>query len=107
VQSVGLSPDGTRLFFGGHFGTLGLEQRVCGTRDLSGLASANPATGAIYCDWIPQLVPSTNNANGAWDITDSGEALWVGGGYTHVTGGIPPVTVNQPNIARFDYGLTL
>jgi hypothetical protein len=104
VQTVELSPDGSRLFFGGHFGTNRLEHRVCGTRDLSGLASANPATGAIYCDWVPQLAPSTNNGNGAWDMSVTGEALWVGGGFTQVTGGIPPVSVNQPNLARFDYG---
>jgi hypothetical protein len=104
VQTVELSPDGTRLFFGGHFGTNRLEQTVCGgTRALSGLASANPATGAIYCDWIPQLAPSTDNGDGAWDMTDTGEALWVGGRFTEVTGGIPPMTVAQPNIARFDY----
>jgi hypothetical protein len=107
VESVELSPDGTRLFFGGHFGTNRLEQRVCGTRDLSGLASANPQTGAIYCDWVPQLSPSVDNGNGAWDITTTGEELWVGGGFTQVTGGLPPSTVDQPNIARFDYDPTL
>jgi len=36
-------------------------------------------------------------------MTDTGEALWVGGRFTEVTGGIPPMTVAQPNIARFDY----
>jgi hypothetical protein len=106
VQTVALSPDGTRLFFGGHFGTNRLEQTVCGNRPLSGLASANPATGAIYCDWIPQLAPSTDNGDGAWDMSDTGEALWVGGRFTEVTGGIPPTTVAQPNIARFDYTAT-
>jgi Ca2+-binding RTX toxin-like protein len=107
VQTVELSPDGTRLFFGGHFGTRTREQTVCGNRVLSGLASVNPATGAIYCDWVPQLAPSTNNGNGAWDMSDTGEALWVGGGFTEVTGGVPPTTVTQPNIARFDYDATL
>jgi hypothetical protein len=106
VQTVELSPDESRLFFGGHFGTNRLEQTVCGTRPLSGLASANPATGAIYCDWIPQLAPSTDNGDGAWDMSDTGEALWVGGRFTEVTGGIPPMTVAQPNIARFDYTAT-
>src|SRR5919107_777448 len=107
VQTVALSPDESRLFFGGHFGTNQLEQTVCGNRVLSGLASVNPATGAIYCDWVPQLAPSTNNGNGAWDMSDTGEALWVGGGFTEVTGGVPPTTVTQPNIARFDYDATL
>jgi hypothetical protein len=104
VQTVELSSDSTRLFLGGHFGTNRLEQTVCGgTRALSGLASVNPATGSIYCDWVPQLEPSIDNGNGAWDFTDTGGALWVGGGFTQVRGGIPPTTVSQPNIARFDY----
>jgi len=89
---------------GGHFGTNRLEQTVCGgTRNLSGLASVNPTTGSIYCDWVPQLEPSIDNGNGAWDFTETGGALWVGGGFTQVRGGIPPTTVSQPNIARFDY----
>ena len=98
VQTVELSADGSRLFFGGHFGTNEVDQRVCGDRYLSGLASVNPATGAIYCDWIPRLAPSNGNGNGAWDMSTTGGALWVGGGFTHVSG------VAQPNIARFDYG---
>ena len=107
VQTVELSTDGTRLFLGGHFGTNRLEQRVCGTRDLSGLVSVNPATGAVYCDWVPQLAPSIDNGNGGWDMTDTEEALWVGGGFREVTGGVLPTTVTQPNIARFDHGATL
>jgi hypothetical protein len=107
VQTVELSPDGTRLFFGGHFGTNQLEQRVCGSRYLSGLASANPANGSIYCDWVPQLSPSKDNGNGAWDMTTTSDALWVGGGFTQVTGGLPSTTVSQPNVARFKYDPTL
>jgi beta-propeller uncharacterized protein DUF5122 len=102
VQTIALSPDGSsRLFFGGHFGTNVLEQSVCrgtpyGEQQLSGLASVNPATGRIYCDWIPQLEPSTNNGNGAWALTVTGGThLWVGGGFTHVSG------VDQRNLARF------
>jgi hypothetical protein len=105
VQTVELTSDGTRLFLGGHFGTNRLEQTVCGNRPLSGLVSVNPATGATYCDWVPQLAPSIDNGNGAHDFTilpdGTGEALWVGGGFTQVTGG-DGTTVTQPNIARFD-----
>jgi hypothetical protein len=95
VQTVALSPDGTRLFFGGHFGTNVLEQSVCGGVQLSGLASVNALTGQINCDWIPQLEPSVNNANGAWTLTTTDTDLWVGGGFTHVSG------VNQNYLARF------
>jgi hypothetical protein len=103
VQTVALSPDGSRLFFGGHFGTNVLEQSVCrgtpyGEQQLSGLASVNPVTGSIYCDWIPQLEPSTNNTNGPWALTTTGNThLWVGGGFTHVSG------VDQRNLARFTF----
>jgi hypothetical protein len=100
VQTIAMSPNGTRLFFGGHFGTNHLEQRACPNNPadrqyLSGLASVNPATGAIYCDWIPQLAPSTDNGNGAWALTATSTYLWIGGGFTHVSG------VEQRNLARF------
>ncbi len=96
VQTIALSPDRSRLFFGGHFGTNVNEQRVCGDQWLSGLASVNPATGSLYCDWLPQLAPSQNNGNGAWALTTTGGThLWVGGGFTSVSG------VEQSNLARF------
>jgi Ca2+-binding RTX toxin-like protein len=101
VQTVALSPDGLRLFFGGHFGTNVLEHEVCGGQQLSGLASVNALTGQINCDWIPQLEPSVNNANGPWAMTSTDTHLWVGGGFTHVSG------VDQRNLARFDYNATL
>ena len=98
VQAVALSPDNSRLFFGGHFGTNGLEQSVCGGRkNLSGLASVNPATGAVYCDWIPYLEPSTGNGYGTWTLTTTDTGVWAGGGFTHVSG------VDQRNIARFTF----
>ena len=100
VQTVELSSDGTRLFLGGHFGTNRLEQRVCGDQHISGLASVDPATGAINCDWIPQLEPSFENGNGARAFATTDTHLWVGGGFTHVSG------VEQSNLARFRYDPT-
>lgn len=97
VYSLALTPDGSRLFFGGHFGLVRLRQTVCG-KPLQGLASLNPANGRVYCDWIPPLQPEFNNGNGPWDMTMiGGNQLWVGGGFTHVSG------VNQTNLARFTY----
>jgi hypothetical protein len=95
VQTVALSAGGSRLFFGGHFGTNNLEQQVCGDKKLSGLASVRPADGSIFCGWIPKLQPSIDNTNGAWALTATGTHLWVGGGFTHVSG------VAQGNLARF------
>lgn len=93
VQTVELSPDGSRLFFGGHFGMYNLQQEVCG-KYLRGLASLNPANGQIYCDWIPQI---SQNRNGPWDMTMIGDnQLWLGGDFGQVSG------VNQTNLARFD-----
>ncbi len=71
VQTVELTSDGTRLYLGGHFGTNRLEQTVCGNRPLSGLASVNPATGAVFCDWVPQVLPSVDNGNGPHDFAIS------------------------------------
>ena len=98
VQSLGLTPDRTRLIFGGHFGLVRLNQTVCGSRQLEGLASLNPNTGQIYCDWIPQLRPTDNNGNGprAEMAFTNNSHLWVGGGFTQIS------SVNQSNLARFD-----
>jgi hypothetical protein len=96
VQTVALSPNHRRLFFGGHFGTNRREQKVCGGKLLSGLASVNAATGKIYCGWIPYLRPSLRNGNGARSMTiTGGTRLWVGGGFDSVSG------VDQRNLARF------
>lgn len=97
VYSLAMTPDGTRLFFGGHFGINRLRQTACG-EPLQGLASLDPATGRVRCDWIPPLQPEFSNGNGPWDMTMIGSGqLWVGGGFTHVSG------VNQTNLARFSY----
>ena len=98
VQSLGLSPDGKRLYFGGHFGLVRLNQTVCGGRQLEGLASLNPDTGLLYCDWIPQLRPTDNNGNGprAEMLVTNDSHLWVGGGFNEGVSGVP-----QRNLARF------
>lgn len=106
VQTVELAPDNSRLFIGGHFGTYRLRQSVCGgTDNLHGLASLNPNTGTIFCDWIPQLEPSVDNFDGVWDMAMTEDAaspnshrLWVGGRFTSMNG------VAQQNLATFAYG---
>jgi hypothetical protein len=96
VQTIALSPNHRRLFFGGHFGTNRREQKVCRGRYLSGLASVNAATGRLYCGWIPQLRPSFRNGNGARSMTTTGgNRLWVGGGFDQVN------RTDQRNLARF------
>lgn len=95
VQTIELSPDGTRLYLGGHFGLGQLQQRVCGNRDLHGLISVSPVTGAPFCDWVPKLEPFGHNYQGAWDMIATGNYLWVGGGWSKVGG------VVQRNLARF------
>jgi hypothetical protein len=95
VQTIELSPDGTRLYLGGHFGLGRLQQQVCTNRDLHGLISVNPVTGALYCDWVPQLEPFGHNYQGAWDMVATGNYLWVGGGWSKIGG------VTQRNLARF------
>jgi hypothetical protein len=98
VQTVELAPDGSRLFFGGHFGLYRLQQTVCG-KSLQGLASLNPANGQVYCDWLPQ---TDRKRNGPWDMTMLGSnQLWLGGDFGQVSG------VSQTNLARFTYGRLL
>ena len=78
-ESMVMSPDGTRLFVGGHFGTAVLTQTVCGTQHLHGLMSLNPATGALYCDWLPAITPQGSNYTGAWAMVSTGTWLYASG----------------------------
>lgn len=97
VQTVELSPDGSRLFLGGHFGLGARDGRACG-EDLRGLVSVDPATGEPFCDWIPQLAPFVDNFDGPWTMLAVGDELWVGGGWGTIDG------VQQRGLARFDIG---
>jgi hypothetical protein len=109
AESLALSPDGTRLFVGGHFGTNTLDYRItqCGSNVWAhGLVSVNPSTGTIFCDWFPQIVPfggqsapgsgvNPPNAIGAFAMQITGSALFVGGYFTSISG------VAQSGFARF------
>jgi len=86
-ESLVMSPDGTRLFVGGHFGTAVLTQTVCGV-PLHGLMSLNPATGVPYCDWFPAITPQGGNYTGAWAMVKSGSNLYVGG-FIDAINGVP------------------
>src|SRR5215211_5781104 len=109
VQAVALTPDRSRLFFGGHFGINELNQSVCNGKPLRGLASVNPATGKIYCGWIPSLDQNRHpNYNGAWALTTTASYLWVGGGFIGISDSKDPQSnsngvteVPQTNLARF------
>jgi trimeric autotransporter adhesin len=87
-ESLVMSPDGTRLFVGGHFGTAVLTQTVCGNQQLHGLMSLNPATGALFCDWLPAITPQGGNYTGAWAMVKSGSNLYVGG-FIDAINGVP------------------
>jgi hypothetical protein len=109
AESLALSPDGTRLFVGGHFGTAVLDYRIsaCGSNVWAhGLVSVNPATGAFFCDWFPQARPfggqsapgsgiDPPNYVGSWAMQMTDDALFVGGYFTSFSG------VAQSGIARF------
>jgi hypothetical protein len=109
VQSVALTRDRSRLFFGGHFGINPYGQRVCNGKPLRGLASVNPATGKIYCGWIPSLDQRRRPSyEGAWTLITTPSYLWVGGGFIGVSDSNNPrpagngvTEVPQTNLARF------
>ncbi len=110
VQAVALTPDGSRLFFGGHFGINNLDKTVCDGKPLRGLASVNPATGRIYCDFVPSLDQNKRPSyEGAWTLAITNSYLWVGGGFIGVSDSINPepapgtgvTEVQQTNLARF------
>ena len=96
--SSAISPDGSRLIVGGHFGINPLDQQVCGGRYLKGLVALNPLNGAVDCNWIPSLdQKSRPDYDGSWTLLTAGDQVWVGGGFTGVSG------VPQSNLARFTY----
>jgi hypothetical protein len=109
VQSVALTRDHSRLFFGGHFGINEYGQRVCNGKPLRGLASVNPATGKIRCDWLPSLDQNRRPSyEGAWALRTTPSYLWVGGGFIGVSDSINPrpagngvTEVPQTSLARF------
>jgi hypothetical protein len=109
VQSVALTRDQSRLFFGGHFGINENSQRVCNGKPLRGLASVNPATGDVRCGWIPSLDQNRRPSyEGAWAMITTRSYLWVGGGFIGVSDSINPrpagngvTEVPQTNLARF------
>jgi hypothetical protein len=98
-QALAMSPDGTRLIVGGHFGINPIKQQVCG-KPLGGLVALNPENGQIDCasNWVPHLDQNRDPSyDGTWELTTVGDQLWVGGGFVGVSG------VPQSNLARFTY----
>jgi IPT/TIG domain/Domain of unknown function (DUF5122) beta-propeller len=107
-ESLALSPDGTRLFVGGHLGTAVLDQQFssCPGAWVHGLMSVSVATHAVLCDWLPTIKPyggqnapgsrqSPPNYVGGWAMFVDGNFLWVGGYFTSIAG------APQSGIARF------
>jgi hypothetical protein len=102
VESVALSPNQDRLFFGGHFGTAS-GTRSCGTYSLHGLASLDVATGEFDCSWLPHLFPDKNNYTGGWTMTVDRRyhQLWVGGFFDQVCDESGASCVKQHSLGRF------
>lgn len=95
--ALALSPDGSRLFVGGHFGTVRLQQQECG-KPVKGLISLNPQNGQPYCDWIPRMElfdKDQLNGHTVNTIQSTGNYAWVGGSFYTVN------DVEQRNLARF------
>ena len=99
-QTSAMSPDGSRLIVGGHFGINPIKEQVCG-KPLGGLVALSPLTGQVNCtaaNWVPHLDQKRDPSyDGAWQLTTVGNRLWVGGGFVGVSG------VPQTNLARFTY----
>ena len=104
-ESEALSPDGTNLFVGGHFGTARLQQTVCNGINLRGAMELNAATGAIdTCSgvtggtpWLPQVAPWGQNFTGVWAMVSTPTQLWFGGKITTING------VTQRGFARYTF----
>jgi len=93
VQTIALSPSGTQLFFGGHFGLGRLQQNVCGNIPLKGLAVVDPVNGQIDCSWVPYIEP--NNYQGPHSMVVNDTYLWIAGKFSTIEG------VRHHDVARF------
>jgi len=96
-QALALAKDGSRLFVGGHFGTVRLTQNTCGT-EVHGLISLNPQNGKPFCDWIPILELFNKdqwNGDAVWTLQATDDYVWVGGRFYTVS------DVEQRSLARF------
>ena len=97
VQTTAMSPDGSWLIVGGHFGLNRLDPPECDGR-LKGLAALRLGDGSIDCSWIPTLDQKTRPSyDGAWTILSADQRVWMGGGFVGVSG------EPRPNLARFTY----
>ncbi len=96
-QTSEMSPDGSRLIVGGHFGINPIKEQYCG-KPLGGLIALNPATGAVDCPWVPHLDQNKDPSyDGAWTMQVIGDYVWVGGGFVGVSG------EPRSNLARWTY----
>lgn len=102
VQTVDLSVDGTRVYFGGHFANVtvqcpGVGNNVNDKRvrfavsDVNGCIRQSGSTAPID-GWTPEF---SGKFYGPWDIFSTGDQVWVGGQFTDVSGS------PQYMIARF------
>jgi hypothetical protein len=55
----------------------------------------NPATGQLFCDWIPTVTPYGSNFTGVWAMLSTGTQLWVGGFIETISG------VSHIGVGRF------
>jgi hypothetical protein len=102
VQTVDLSVDGTRVYFGGHFLNVSVRcpwvsGNVNDARTRFAVASIDgcvraPNTANPIDGWTPAF---SGKFYGPWDIFSTGDQVWVGGQFTDVSG------TPQYMIARF------
>jgi hypothetical protein len=105
VEGVALTPDGTGLIVGGHFGTNFGTNPICGgTMELHGLSTQDVSNGDFDC-WAPHIYPDHGNAKGVWTVmVDSEGHVWGGGWFTKICfpdDTLPENCVPQQGIARF------
>ena len=96
-ESLALSPDGTNLFVGGHFGTAVKQQVLCGGQNVRGAMELDAATGVMNCAWLPQVTPEGHNFTGVWAMLSTPTQLWIGGKIDAING------VTQKGFARFTF----
>jgi fibronectin type 3 domain-containing protein len=89
VYALQASPDGSRLFVGGEFTSIG------GDGEARGLAALDPVTGAVDTTWRAKVTDSGGAVGVVHSLTISGQQLYLAGRFNRIGGGTQPLLTTE------------
>jgi len=93
VYSLQASPDGSRLFVGGEFRSIGADARA------HGLAAIDPETGAVDTTWQAKVTNTSGARPIVYGLTEHNGQLYASGRFNQVGGGARPLHSTE-NVTR-------